>query len=140
MSDIRKEEPKSSIFLTSGNTNTAAGRCNDIGKAGVRAEEARKYRLEGSRVSQFFVGIRISGSVFAHFRMALPKIVIEELNMPADAQPVGEDAELGGVAEMAVDVLVSRFRVSGRGFGKQGVDALVRIIARVIVAKLSGLP
>ena len=72
--------------------------------------------------------------------MTLSEIIVEKGDMAADPQAVGDDAELGGIAEMTVDILLAGVRVGPGCLGQEGVNGLVRIEIRVGFCELFRLP
>ena len=72
--------------------------------------------------------------------MVFAEGLVEEFDVPADAQPVGKDTELGGVTEMPVDILTPGIGVCTRGFGKQGIDRFIGIVVGIVFNELFGLP
>lgn len=74
----------------------------------------------------------------AYFRVLLAVIVVEERNMTGNAQTVGENTNLGGVAKMTVDVLLAGVGVGFGLVGKQTVDALVRVKGRIVLCEFLG--
>ena len=63
--------------------------------------------------------------------MTLSEIVIEKRNMAANAQAVGDDTGLDGIAEVAVDILLPGVRVGLGGLRKERIDGLVGVEIRL---------
>ena len=55
--------------------------------------------------------------------MALSEIIVEEGDVTADAQTVGGDACLDGIAEVPVDILLAGVRIGLGGVREEGVVA-----------------
>ena len=72
--------------------------------------------------------------------MTLSEIIVEKGDMAADPQAVGDDTDLGGIAEMTVDILLAGVRVGPGCLGQEGVNGLVRIEIRVGLCELFRLP
>ena len=72
--------------------------------------------------------------------MAFSEIIVKAGDVAADAQAVGDDAGLDGIAEVTVDILLAGVRVGPGCLGQEGVNGLVRIEIRVGLCKLFRLP
>ena len=77
-----------------------------VRKRRVCFEEIFKYRTERSRVADFFVKIRVVSFLKVDFRMATPKTVVKEGNVPNDAEAIGQYASFVSVAEMTIHILL----------------------------------
>ena len=71
----------------------------------------------------------------AYFRVLLAVIVVEERNVTGNTQTVGENTDLGGVAEMTVDVLLPGVGVGFGLVGKKAVDAFGRVKRRIVLCE-----
>lgn len=65
--------------------------------------------------------------------MASLKAIIKENNIPDDAEAIGKDAELIGIAEMSIDIHLFCIRGRGRSGRHETVSHLVRIHIRIIL-------
>ena len=77
-----------------------------------------------------FIFIRGSGFLFEdNLRMAFEEIPVIELDMPHNAESIGDNAELIGITEMAVNVELLNFRIGGRVGWHGTVSSFIRVIA-----------
>ena len=72
--------------------------------------------------------------------MAFSEIIVKEGDVAADAQAVGDDAGLDGIAEVTVDILLAGVGIGFGSIGQEGINGLVRIEVRVGLCELLGLP
>ena len=114
-------------------------------KSGVAQEGIRvEMRMSGKEIGKdgsesggitdgliFFRGIGFL--LHREFGMALLERIVKEDDITDDAESVGKDGELVGIAEMAVDVHLFRVR-AGSGMGRhKSISHLVRIDVRSVL-------
>ena len=88
-------------------------------------------QAEGPSVSKLLVRVRIIGTLFyGDLRVVFLEILVKQGDMTYDAQPIGKDARLLCIAEMAVDVLLLYGGVGGGMAGHQRVDAFIWVKTR----------
>ena len=93
--------------------------------------EIPQDRQKGLRVSKLLVRVRIIGTLFyEELRVVFLEILVKQRDMTYDAQPIGKDARLLCIAEMAVDVLLLYGGVGGGMAGQQRVDAFIWVKTR----------
>ena len=117
-----------------------------VAQKGIRVEkrmsgkEIGKDRLESGGITDGFILFRgIGFLLYRKFWMALLEGAVKEDDVTDDAKAVCKDGELVGIAEMAVDVHLFRFR-AGSGMGRhKGISHLVRInVWPVLIEGLEG--
>ena len=95
---------------------------------------------EGNGVADFLILIRVISLRGTNFRVAVSEIIVEEGNMATDAQTIGDDANLGGIAEVTVDILLASIRIGLGNIRHKGIDGLVRVETRDGLCKLLCFP
>ena len=106
----------------------------------VSSPEIGEDGPEGDGIPNFLILVGTIGLGRGNLRVAYSEIIVEEGDVTADAQAVGDDAGLDGITEVTVDILLAGV---GIGFGRirqEGIDGLVRIKVRVGFSELLGLP
>ena len=86
---------------------------------------------EGDRIPDFLIFIRVIGLGRGNLRVALSEIIVEEGDVTADAQAVGGDACLDGIAEVAVDILLAGVRVGLGSVREEGINSFVGVEVRI---------
>ena len=102
-----------------------------IGKGRMGGEKIGKNGLQRGRIADFLVALGTFRLGKVQFGMLLPEIPVTEGDVSGNAQPVGENAGLGGIAEMAVDILLTGVGVGFGAIGEKGVNAPVGVESRV---------
>lgn len=100
----------------------------------VGGEKVGKDRFQGGGVRDgfiFFRGIRFF--LNRKFGMVSLKVSIKENNIPDDAETIGKDAELIGIAEMSIDIHLFCVRGRDRSGRHEAIGHLVRIHIRIIL-------
>lgn len=102
-----------------------------VTQRGMGVMEIPQDRQKGLRVSKLLVRVRIIGTLFyGDLRVVFLEILVEQGDMAHDAQPIGKDARLLRIAEMAVDILLFYGGVGGGMTGQQRVDAFIWVKTR----------
>jgi hypothetical protein len=73
--------------------------------------------LEGDGIPDFLVLVGTIGPGRGNLRVAFSEIIVEEGDVTADAQAVGDDAALDGITEVTVDILLASI----------GIGSLMRV-------------
>lgn len=118
-----------------------AGRIkSSIAQEGIRmeirvgSEKIGKDRFQGGGVRDGFIlfwGIRFF--LNRKFWMVGLKVIIKENNIPDDAETIGKNAELIGIAEMTIDIHLFCVRGRDRSGRHETISHLVRIHIRIIL-------
>ena len=95
---------------------------------------------EGDGIPNFLILVWTIGLGRGNLRVAFSEIIVEEGNVTADAQAVGDDAGLDGITEMTVDILLAGIGIGLGSIGQEGIDGLVGIEIRPGLCELLGLP
>ena len=106
----------------------------------VSSPEIGEDGPEGDGIPNFLILVGTIGLGRGNLRVAYSEIIVEEGDVTADAQAVGDDAGLDGITKVTVDVLLTGV---GIGFGRirqEGIDGLVRIEIRPGLCELLGFP
>jgi hypothetical protein len=69
--------------------------------------EIEEDGLEGDGIPDFLVLVGTIGPGRGNLRVAFSEIIVEEGDVAADAQAVGDDAALDGITEVTVDILLA---------------------------------
>ena len=86
---------------------------------------------EGDRIPDFLIFVRVIGLGRGNLRVMFSEIIVEEGDVTADAQTVGGDACLDGIAEVPVDILLAGVRVGLGSVREEGLNSFVGVEVRV---------
>lgn len=95
---------------------------------------------EGDGIPDFLILVGTIGLGRGNLWVAFSEIIVEEGDVTADAQAVGDDTGLDGIAEMTVDVLLAGVGIGLGGIRQEGINSLVRIEIRPGLCELPGFP